>query len=177
MSFSEAITEAYASQGDDQPTVDTLEFHHSTFVDDYGQRTAARVAQGFQDWNFKLEDSAPINAGEYVVFRGVPFTFTKPQFGEDELPSCTFAISNVSRELTKYLELAIAKTEPIYMYYRPYLQSDPTGPQIDPVYVMTLTAAKVGVTQITGTATLSDVHNYPFPFQKYTPTRFPGLAV
>lgn len=176
MSYSEAIAEAYASQGDDQPVIDTLEFHHPTFVDDFGQRTAARVAQGFQDWTLKLEDSAPINAGEFVLFRGVPFTFTQPSFAEDEVPSCTFSISNVSRELTKYLELAILKTEPILMYYRPYLQSDPSGPQIDPVYIMTLTAAKAGVTQITGTATLSDVYNWPFPYQKYTPSRFPGLV-
>lgn len=176
MPYSAAITEAYASQPDDELAIDTLEFHNSNFVDDDGNRTAARVAQGCDDWSCKLESTAPLNANEYVLFRGVPFSFTQPSFAENEVPSCTFSISNVSRELTKYMEQAIAKTEPIIMYYRPYLASDLTAPQMDPVYVMTLTAAKVGVTQITGTATLSDVHNWPFPYQKYTGTRFPGLV-
>lgn len=176
MSYEQAIIEAYASMPDDELCIDTLEFHHSAFVDDFGQPTAARVSQGFDDWDCCLEDNAPLNPGEYVTFRGVPFKFTQPSFEEDAVPSCTFSISNVSRIITKYLEQAIGKTEPITMYYRPYLQSDRSKPQMDPVYVMTLTSVKATALQITGTASLSDVHNWPFPYRKYTPTRFPGLV-
>lgn len=174
--YEQAIIEAYASQPVDELTIDTLEFHHSTFVDDSGQRTAARVSQGFDDWELCLESDAPLNAGEYVKFRGVPFSFSNPSFEVDNLPSCTFSISNVSRELTKYLELAIGKTEPITMIYRPYLESDKSQPQMNPVMVMTLTSAKANAMNVTGTASMSDVHNWPFPYQKYTPSRFPALV-
>lgn len=176
MAYEQAIIEAYASQPLDKPVLDTLEFHHSTFVDESGKRTAARVVQGWEDWTLRLEPSAPLNPSEYVLFRGVPFSFNQPAFEAGQVPSCSFSISNISRELTKYLEMAIGKTEPILMYYRPYLQSNIEAPSMDPVYVMTLTNVTAKVTQITGTASLSDVHNWPFPYQKYTPSRFPGLV-
>lgn len=176
MSMSEAIKEAYASNPVDGLTLDTLEFHHPAFVDDFGQPTAIRVVRDSRTWNLCLENTAPLNAGQYVDFSPVPFEFTQPGFSEDQVPTLQFNISNVSRLVTKYLELAIQQTAPIKLYYRPYLDSDPSQPQMNPVIVMTLTAATAGTMQISGVASLSDVHNWPFPAQKYTPARFPGLV-
>jgi len=175
MTMNAALEEAYASQPIDDQTLDTLEFHHPSFVDETGQRTAIRVIYDTETWSLKLEASAPLNGGEYVDFLPVPFSFTQPGYAEDQVPTMTFSISNVSRLVTQYLELAIGQTTPIKMIYRPYLQSDTSMPQMDPVITMTLTAAVASTMQVTGTATLSDVHNWPFPSQKYTPERFPGL--
>lgn len=176
MTMSAAIEEAYASNPVDERILDTLEFHHPTFVDEFGRRTAVRVVRDSVEWSLRLENTAPLNKDEYVTFLPVPFDFTQPGYAENQVPTLSFSISNVSRIITKYLEQAIAQTSPIQMYYRPYLQSDPTGPQINPVIIMTLSAATVGTMQVTGTASLSDVHNWPFPAQKYTPERFPGLV-
>jgi len=175
MTTSKAIEEAYASQPIDEMVFDTLEFHHPLFVDEFGVRTAVRVVRDTQTWQFCLEPSAPLDGGQYVDFLPVPFDFTQPGYAEDQVPTLQFSISNVSRLVTRYLELAIAQTTPITLIYRNYLQSDLSGPQIDPVVTMTLSSADASTMQITGTATLSDVHNWPFPGKKYTPERFPGL--
>lgn len=174
--MSQALAEAYAANPVDELVLDTLEFHHPAFLDDFGNPTAVRVVCANEEWQLGLEDSAPLNAGEMVTFYPVPFEFTAPSFEEGSVPTLPFSIANVSQEITKHLELAIVQTTPIKVYFRNYLSSDTSAPQIDPVIVMTLTSAEVGSLRVTGTATLSDVHNWPFPAQKYTPQRFPGLV-
>lgn len=176
MSMSEALAEAYASSPVDELVYDTIELHHPTFVDEYGVRTAVRVVQGFNDIVAKLESTAPLNADEYITFLAIPFTLTREGFSENDVPALAFAISNANRLVTKYLEQAIEQTDPIVMIYRPYLESDLSVPQINPVITMELTSAEAGLTQITATANLSDVHNWPFPYVRYTPELFPGLV-
>lgn len=175
MSMSLAIEEAYASNPIDELVLDTLEFHHPAFVDEFGVRTGVRIVRDSQAWEFKLEDSAPLSPGQYVEFSPVPFEFSPPGFEEGQVPTLQLTVSNISRIITRYLELAIAQTTPIEVYFRPYLSSDTSIPQINPVIVMKLTSVTATTMSITGTATLSDVHNWPFPAKKYTAERFPGL--
>jgi len=47
---------------------------------------------------------------------------------------------------------------------------------MDPPVTMELTKVTVTGVSVSGTASLSDVHNWPFPFEKYLPSRFPGLV-
>lgn len=175
MSYSEALKEAYASESVDDMPINTLEFHHPDFRDDFGNHTSIRIVQDFIPWTLGLESSAPMNPGEMVLFEPIPFNFNEPSFGEDSVPSITFSVANVSRLLTKHLEEASSKTTPIKMYFRNYTESNTNQPQMNPVIVMTVTSAEAGDLNVTATASLSDVHNWPFPYQKYTPERFPGL--
>src|SRR5690606_33355350 len=119
---------------------------------------------------------APLNGGEYVNFEAIAFDLTLSRFAENEVPYFLLAINNVSRKITTYLEMAIATLDPITSIYRPYLASDPTGPQMNPPLIMTLSKVKVDVFQATGRASIEDVHNWPFPNRKYTPNSFPGLV-
>ncbi len=174
--MSDALKEAYASAPADELTLDTIELHHPGFVDSFGNPTAVRLVQAMEDHTCTLEAAAPLNANQAVLFRACAFNFVPSGFGEDDVPSLQLTISNVSREITKYLEMAIALTDPIVVYYRPYLLSDKSHPQSDPVVRMTLTNVSAGVLDITGSASVSDVNNWPFPNKKYTPAKFPGLV-
>lgn len=171
----EAMAEAYASNPVDDPIVETLEFHHPAFVNDFGERTAIRIVQANQSYRFRLENTALLNPNEMVEFLPLPFDLTVPGFAKGQIPNMRMSISNINRLITKYLEMAISQTDSIQTFYRPYLLSNPEEPTINPVIEMGLTAAKSGVFDISGTATLSDVHNWPFPLKKYTMQRFPGL--
>lgn len=171
----EAMAEAYASNPADDPVLDTLEFHHPAFVDDFGVRTAIRIVQANQAYHFRLEDNALLNPGEMVEFLPLPFDLTVPGFAKGQVPTMRLSISNINRLITKYLEMAIDQTDAIQVFYRPYLLSNPDEPTINPVIEMGLVAAKSGVFDVSGTATLSDVHNWPFPLKKYVIQRFPGL--
>lgn len=176
MSYSEAIAEAYASSPDDEIQLDTLELIHPAFLDDFGNKISVRVVEGFDDYMLRLESNAPLQPNQMVLFRACPFRFKPPEVAENEAPSLQLSLTNVSREITKYLEMAAQQTSPITVIYRPYLASDPEGPQMLPVLTMTLTKVKSDVFQTTGAATLSDVHNWPFPNYKYLPELFPGLV-
>lgn len=173
----QALAEAYASNPIDEIVYDTLELHHPAFIDDFGNPTAVRVVQAYENLRAYLEDDAPLNPGEEVEFVGLAFSFSKPGFDDDGgVPSLKFTISNVSREITKYLEQAIVQTDSIVIMWRQYLSSDLSGPQMLPVVRMELTSVEASVMSITGTATLATVHNFPFPSKQYTPDDFPGLV-
>lgn len=176
MSYEQALKEAYASAPLDEVILDTLELRHPSFVDDLGNPTAVRIVCQYQNYELRLEANAPINGGQLVTFIACPFKFKLPDFSEDSVPTLQIQVDNVSREITKYLEMAIAEITPIGVTYRPYLASDPSGPQMDPPFYFSLSKVTVDVFQITGTCTINDVHNWPFPADKYTPSRFPGLV-
>ena len=176
MSYEEALAEAYASAPVDEVALHTLEIYHPTFKDDSGNPTAIRIVNGYDSYTLRLEADALLNPGEYVEWTGMAFELELSGFDEGKVPYIKVAIQNVTREITRYLETAIETLDPISITYRPYLASDPSGPQMNPPLHMTLSKVKVDVFQATGQATLEDVHNWPFPNRKYTPNDFPGLA-
>lgn len=175
MSWEQAMKEAYASSPVDEVPLDTLELRHSEFVDEFGEPTAIRVVQGYEDQTLGLEADAPLNGGQMVKFTACRFSLVLPRMEENAIPEIQITISNVSREITKHLEAAIAVLEPIALTYRPYLSTVPEAPQMDPPIHLTLKKVKVDIFQVTGTASLEDVHNWPFPFRKYMPYEWPGL--
>lgn len=175
MSYSEALAEAYASSPIDERVLHTLELRHVSFIE-HGQPTAIRVVNGFEKYSLRLETSAPLDGGKYVDWTDCAFQLELSGFAEGLVPYIKLTITNVSREITEHLERAITLPDPIYTTYRPYLLSDPSGPQMDPPLHLTLSKAKADVFQVTGTATLEDVHNWPFPNRKYLPQEWPGLV-
>lgn len=169
MPYTQAIAEAYASAPVDELALNTIELQHPNFFDENGAPTALRLVQGFEDYTLGIE------GGAMVLFSGVPFTFSLPGFDEGSVPQLQLSIDNVSHLITTYLEQAIESLEPITVVYRPYLASDPSGPQLDPPITMRLTKVTVDIFTATGTATLDDVNNWPFPNRRYTANDFPGL--
>jgi len=174
--LSEALAEAYASAPADAVIFDTIEIRHPAFIDDDGKPTAIRVVIGYEEIEARLEDDAPMDAGKVVKFIPGAFRFSLPGFEAGSVPTMRISLDNASREVTSHLEQAIAQTARIEVTYRTYLASDLSAPQMDPPYTMTLTNVHADVFQVTGTATLSDVHNWPFPRRRYTPDDFPGLV-
>jgi len=176
MSLEQALQEAYASASTDRVIFDTLEVRHSAFRDDAGLPTAIRVVIGYENISACLEGDAPLNPGEYVDFIAGAFRFKLPGFEEGQVPQLQIIIDGVSREVVGHIEAAINEPEPISITYRPYLSTDLSKPQMDPPITMELTKVTVTGVSVSGTASLSDVHNWPFPFEKYLPSRFPGLV-
>lgn len=175
MSWDQAMKEAYASSPVDEVALNTLELRHPNFKDDQGNTVAVRVVEGYEDATLGLEVDAPLDGGKMVLFKACRFTLTLPRMEENSIPDLRITISNVSREITKYLEQASQVLEPIAVTFRPYLASAPDAPQMDPPLHMTLKKVQVDIFQVTGTASLEDVHNWAFPFRKYMPDEWPGL--
>ncbi len=175
MSLEQALREAYASAPRDRVAFDTLELRHPAFVDDNGQPTAIRVVIGHEDIRARLELDAPLHPGEYVDFQAGAFRFRLPGFEENRVPTLQITVDGVSQMIVDHLEAAAQSSEPIGVIYRPYVSTDLSKPAMNPPISMSLNRVTATGVSISGTATLSDVHNWPFPAAKYMRARFPGI--
>jgi hypothetical protein len=171
----QAIKEAYASAPAGTIIIHTLEFRHPNFRDASNQPTAIRVVLGHQNLEAKLEDSAPQNAGEYVVFVPMAFELELPNVEHLAVPEISISMDNVSREIEDNLTLAAASPYKIEVTYRPYLNTDLTQPQMNPPLTMTLISAEADDFRVSARATYGNASNVLAPREVYTADRFPGL--
>lgn len=172
----EALAEAYASAPSQEIIFHTLEIRHPSFIDDDGQPTAIRLVRENEDLVARLEPDAPLNGGEEVNFIACGFDFVLPKIEEGSAPELQLTIGNVSRHITPYLENSVSQLNPIEVTYRPYLLSDLSRPGMDPVITMMLTKVSVDAFTVSGSATVNDLVNFPFPNDAYTTSRFRNLA-
>lgn len=178
ISLSDAIAEAFTSAPVDDTWLLTLELHHSSFVDEFGNPTAARVVNDWADLTATLEADAPINASEAVVFKGVPFRYTMPEQTDSGAPNAvTIEIENVSRDLTALLDLAVGSNEAILLIERQYMASDTSGPHILPVTKVYLSNVVVTTTTVQAQASFGNLTNRRFPGARYLRDEFLGLSL
>lgn len=175
-SLSQAIKEAYAAAPSDVVILHTLELRHPAFKDDEGQPTAIRVVRDHVDLTARLELTAPLDGGAMVTFVALAFDLSLPPIDTAPVPEITVTLDNVSREIVRHLDAAVATQDRIEMTYRPYLSTDKEGPQMDPPITLGLTEVEANALQVTGRARMLDIGNKAFPSETYTATRFPGLA-
>lgn len=175
-SLQDAIKEAYATAGADEPILHTLEMRHPSFLDDDGNAVAVRVVADQEDLTAQLEADAPLNGGEYVTFTAAAFEFKLPQVDDGGLPQIEIAMDNVTQILMPYLREAASSTEVAEVTYRPYLPSDLTTPQMDPPLTLELTNVQANLFRVSGRAQFKILHNVPFPNKRYTLEDYPSLV-
>lgn len=174
--LTEAIKEAYASATDD-PVLDTLEFRHPGWVDGMMNPVAIRLVNDLQPLVAFLEASAPLNPGAEVTFQPMPFDFALPDQTENNaVPEIVVAVDNVTSLLMPYLDLAIEDGRPIEVTYRPYLESDLSQPQADPVLTLVIRDIEANQNRVTARATFGDFANKAYPTLLYDDTNWPSLV-
>lgn len=177
VSYSQAIAEAYASAPDDEVVLDTLEFRHPSFLDSDGSPVAVRVVNDSHVLSARLEASAPLNAGQEVEFQPVAFAFRRPSESDSgRPPEVEIRVDNVSKILIPYLDLAVQTSDLITVTWRPYLESDLTGPHMDPVLTLTVFKITADMNSVTATAGFQTLVNRRFPAAEYVAKKFPGLV-
>lgn len=168
-SLQAAIKEAYASAPSDEVILFTIEMRHPAFTE------PLRVVRDMQNLTARLEDDAPENPGEEVLFIAYPFDIKPPDMDEYGKPELTITIDNVGREILAYIEQAVRQRAVIDVTYRLYLASDLSGPQNNPPMTMQVTTISANPTSITMVASFSDLSSKAFPKQMYTLEQFPSL--
>jgi hypothetical protein len=178
LSYSEAIAEAYASAPEDSIILHTLEFRHPLFIDPVTlDEIGIRVVNDHEFLLATLEDGAILNPEEEVRFEPVKFEFTRPSESDSSAsPEIEISVSNVSRILIPYLDLAKESRIPIEVTYRPYMASDLSAPHMKPVLNLTLRNVNCSMSDVTATAGFGDLTNRKFPNKDYTSLKFPGLT-
>jgi hypothetical protein len=168
--LTEALREAYATAPPSAVVLHTMELWHPTW------EAALRLVADFADLTATLEDDAPVNGGEEVLFTGCPFSFTLPQVGEGR-QELSIQFDNVAQLLMPLLEAADLTSEtPIRATYRPYLSSATDAPQMSPVLTLDVIRISADVMQVTCVCAHADHLNRKFPRRLYTVEEFPGVA-
>lgn len=172
--WNEAWEEAEATAPPHVVLLPTLELRHVAFIEG-GEQIAIRVVNGpADDMEFTLEDNAPMQPGETVLFKAIPFFAERPEVSEGRLPESQVTIDNVAREMIPILEEAVKVRADLIVAYREYRSDDLTAPCYGPVEFKMRKVTMSGAT-LTGVARLEDLATRKFPARVYTINDYPGL--
>lgn len=170
----QAWAEAAATVDVSQRMLVTLELLHSSFVED-GRPAPIRAVMNTEDQTFRLNEGAPLNAGERVLFKAVPFGIEYPRIGKLGVEAPIW-IDNVNREVARYLEPATKLNESVVVIFRGYLASDPDTVGHGPFRLLLRSVKRKGA-RLDGTLTMADPTRLRVMREVYDSQRFPALMV
>lgn len=167
----DALTEAYASAPAAEVILHTIELRHPSFTQ------PIRVVRDYSDFTCYLEADAPEDPSGEVTFVGMAFDFILPEVVKSTSPEIEISLDNVSGEIIGYLDAAAQTPDMIEVTYRPYLASDPSGPQMNPPITLVIRSVTADVFRVKARAGFADLSNRKFPNEVYDAERFVGLSV
>lgn len=187
--YSEALEEAYAAAPASAVILSTIELRHSTFTDENDNPIAIRMVQDpgnliearddgpdIRGHYLTLEDNAPLNPGESVLFQSVMFEFTLPGQSDGKVEGMQISFDNVTRIIAPYLDKAVKVKATMELIYREYLVDDVTIPQLI-IPNLSIKSVTSNIFRVVGQADFLDLINEKFPDKEYRPEEFPGLIV
>lgn len=172
ISVTQAWAEAAVTVPKDEVMLPTVEIHHPAFLEN-GIRTAVRCVRNTEDMTFRLEVGAPLNSGEDVLFKAIPFEIEYPRIGPLGVES-SITLDNVNRDVAKYLEAAVSLNEPVKVMFRGYVVSDPTTVGQGPYTLAMRNVTRTG-TSLQGKLIVASPGELKFLRRVYGMTEFPSL--
>lgn len=174
--ITQAIKEAYASAPTDEIIFDTLEFRHSSFIDETNTPFGLRFIRDFSDRTLTLEAGAPLNGGEAVDFIACAFDVILPPEEDAPTPELTITLDNIGRPLTEHIDNAVVSENQIEVTYRPYLSSDSSKPQQIIPITFIVKRVSMGLQKVSVTCTPKRIGERPFPNKEYSLSDFISLG-
>jgi hypothetical protein len=167
----DALKEAYASAPASEVILHTLELRHPSFTQ------PIRVVRDHAEFTCFLEADAPEDPGGEVTFVAMGFDFILPEVSKSTSPEIEISLDNVTGEIIGYLDAAAQTPDMIEVTYRPYLASDPSGPQMNPPLTLVIRSVTADIFRVKARAGFADLANRKFPNEVYDAERFVGLSV
>jgi hypothetical protein len=162
-----------ASNPKDDVQMPTLEFHHPAFIEN-GQQIAIRAVNQLTDKVLTLDLGAPLQAGQAVLFKAIPFKFEFPGFEEGQAPSASLTVDNIRREIDQYLDVAETIYTELVCIFRVYLSTDPTTVAFGPFRFVMREVTSSGTT-VSGNVTVASAQNLKFLRKLYTSDEYSAL--
>lgn len=157
-----SIEVAYASAPADDSIIHTLELEHPAFPGG-----VFRLCNGFDDQQLTLE------TGQTVTFTAAGIGINLPEramMGREDL---VFALDNVTGEARRLMLTAKEAGGEIWVRYRPFMETDPSGPAQAP-----LNMVAVSYSDDRQTASVSgsfrNLMDKTWPSTLFTPDKYPG---
>ncbi len=165
---SEDLKIARVSAPHDVVIVDTIELRHPSFP------ANIYLTNQKEDFTAALEPDAGVSPLT-VLFRHAGFKITLPKMGTNGVQTLNLAMSNLDREVSRHLEIALLNPVPIEVFYRPYIYDKWDSPAEIPPRKLSLDSAVVDALVANGRATTIDWINKKLHKLIYDVERFPGL--
>ena len=165
MPISNALKRVYSSAPTEDYYIETLQISHPQFID--GDRYITNRRDG---WSAQDENGNP------VFYEPGAFSVIPPKGNTGAEISLQVTLDNTTRSVMDDLEsLARAPTQPVEIWYRVYLESDPTTVQNSPPLKLDVLTVAATVRYVAFVAGLPNYRFKPFPKLVYELERFPGL--
>lgn len=171
MSVSEAIKQAYARAGSTTVHMIALEMRHESWP------SPLRMINHRTDITLTLENDAPANPGEEVLFIATGMRVEEPQIGTDPAGEMQIQIDGVAGVIHSFIEAANGLSTPIDATIRAVALDSKNDSIIDVFTPYDLQLKGVGITLTDVVVTFGRISpvNLPFPSVKYGPDTYPQL--
>lgn len=153
------LARLYASSGQER-IIPTLEVSDGT--------EQIRITDGWQDV------TAGIEGGDQVEFTAVGMELSLPDKNEDGTQDLTFALSNITGEVSAFLKPRIQSRTRMTLTYREYIDTDLSLP-VKPASIYEVKGGSWDVFQATITAGYFNILETSWPRRVMTLNEFPGL--
>lgn len=160
----EAIKEAYALAPASVSHIHSIELRHEAMDE------SLFLVQGYLNRELTLEDAS------VETFVAMPFDLTLPKTDDGGTQELTLTVDDVDGRASAFCEAAMAFPAPVEIYYRPYLSTDLTAPQMNPPLRLFLLNVTITAGKVSGRAVPVDFVNISFPSEKYNRREFPALG-
>lgn len=171
--FDEAWAEAAASNRRNAGRLVTLEFIHPGITAE-DVIVPVRAVAARRAYNLRLEDVAPVNAGELVTFEPLGFSSSMPVRAANGAVTCRITIANIGGRLWPYIEKAVEVQADATLILRQYFKSDPDTIVFGPV-VFVVTGVTIANGTVEGECSIDTHADVMVPSLKYTADRFNNL--
>lgn len=171
MPLSDAEKQAYARVGLNIMQLWAIELRHSTFG------SHVRFVNYFSDINHTLEASAPVQAGQSVLFTALAFQFKEPTLSDEAVENLSAQVDGVTGVLQPYLAAANQTVEPIEATIRELLYDVATSTVLHApsVWHLRVVRSKETMESVLIEMGRRNSANQTFPNMFYTPATNPGL--
>lgn len=172
-----ALAESYASASQDTILLYGIEIDHKAFSQPARVIRWSASTSTPKEFQCKLEDDAPKNAGETVTFIGCPFEITFPDKTEENVGQFTFKVPGVAWLIQDELEAAALSGGKISAIVRVYVKGEEDkGPaQVWPGINMESPSIDANTGDITIVGNLFGWLTRTFG-KNFTPSRYPALV-
>lgn len=186
-SLDDVLAEAFASASADKQIIDTISIWYDGLQPTdggdeelylfNGDNATTITEDGVPLLTARIEAGAPRNAGQLVTFIGIPFSITLPSMADEAEASAQLRVDSVGREMHTLLEAAAKGGKTIYVTYRAYVKGTETdGPHNLPPRRFIFSDAAAMNDAVEGRLAFLAIGNRAYPFDSYTPDRFPTLS-
>lgn len=178
-----AIEAGYRYAGQDVE-IPTIELRHPLILDDDGNAGVIRLAAVFAPaseierepyWYARLEETAPMNAGEVVAFIRAPIELERPERSTTGVPQALVRVANADARISEAFALAARSAEPVFATVRAFTEATRLSGQPDVLDGLELADPELDIVEARVRVQGPDVINIQFHKDRYD-RRFPLIG-